>query len=373
MKRKKKIPCTYVWLGGYELEHEFDIRNKPKFIPSKGKRAPDLPISEVEAVGIGNWTSDGSSSNQSKGHNSDLILHPVKVVKDPLRANGLIAFCEVLLPDGKPHPTNHRPKLVKLSEGRNDWFAPEQEYFLMERMSTMALFEKGSFGKRWKPLGMPDEFRYAHEQASYYCGTGAPYVHPLVRKIVDEHAGKCNEAGLPIEGTNLEVGPSQAEFQIFDSVPAIDAADMLWIIRYLLVRIAEQYEVMVSFHPKPMSDEEKDGKWNGSGCHINFSTEKMRTPDGEKLYDAIIAEFKHRKDKHIAVYGKYNKLRLTGQYETAHIDDFRAGKRDRGASIRIPEVTSDNQKRLEDRRPAANMNPYLAYAVIVESLIRAGA
>ena len=59
-------------------------------------------------------------------------------------------------------------------------------------------------------------------------------------------------------------------------------------------------------------------------------------------------------------YGEDNKLRLTGEYETQHIDKFSYGVSDRGASIRIPlGVAIDDYKGyLEDRRPAANADPY---------------
>lgn len=38
------------------------------------------------------------------------------------------------------------------------------------------------------------------------------------------------------------------------------AADDLWISRYILWRIAEEFGVVVTFDPKPM-----EGSWNGAG------------------------------------------------------------------------------------------------------------
>lgn len=63
--------------------------------------------------------------------------------------------------------------------------------------------------------------------------------------------------------------------------------------------------------------------------------------------------------------GKDNTRRLTGLYETSSIDDFSAGVANRGASIRIPrQVGQEKRGYFEDRRPAANCDPYLVTKAI---------
>ena len=51
------------------------------------------------------WGFDGSSTRQAEGSNSDCMLQPVAVFPDPARTNGALVMCEVMLPDGTPHPS----------------------------------------------------------------------------------------------------------------------------------------------------------------------------------------------------------------------------------------------------------------------------
>lgn len=77
---------------------------------------------------------------------------------------------------------------------------------------------------------------------------------------------------------------------------------------------------------------------------------------------------KHK--EHIFLYGEGNELRLTGAHETASIAKFDYGEGNRGSSIRIPVVTMDAKKGyFEDRRPASNIDPYLATAILVDTCV----
>jgi len=68
------------------------------------------------------------------------------------------------------------------------------------------------------------------------------------------------------------------------------------------------------------------------------------------------------------VYGKNNESRLTGHHETASYDTFSYGIGTRNTSIRIGNDTyKEGKGYFEDRRPAANMDPYLVTSIIFQT------
>jgi glutamine synthetase len=339
-----KILLEYIWLDGNQPQQ---LRSKTKVV----SKADTLKASEYPL-----WSFDGSSTNQAeagKGKNTDCILKPVFVKQDPFRGgNHLLVFCEVMNPDGTPHKSNTRYKLSQfILENKNIesnvWFGWEQEYTLTHKPSM-------PFGEGvGLPLGFTSDLsRLPRPQGDYYCGIGSDTV--VGRKIVEEHMEKCLEIGLEVSGINAEVLLGQWEYQIGPVAP-LNGSDQLWVSRYILDRVAEENDVNVSLHPKPLK-----GDWNGSGCHVNFSTKEMREEGGLKIIEDTMEKLKNNHEEHIKVYGLHNNERLSGEHETSSIHDFSYGYSTRDTSIRIPaQAIIDGCGYFEDRRPASNCDPYM--------------
>ena len=332
----EKIKAEYIWIDGHKPTAK--LRSKTKIIHGSVNRLNDIP----------EWGFDGSSTMQAEGHDSDCMLQPVYYVKDPIRGgDDILVMNEVRLPDGSVHESNTRAHLVEVAEQYKEhepWFGIEQEYTFFVGRS---------------PLGWP-EGGYPAPQGPFYCGVGADEV--FGRDIVEEHMDACLEAGIAFSGINAEVMPGQWEFQV-GPVGATDAGDQLWLSRWLLYRISEEYGVNATLHPKPVK-----GDWNGAGAHTNFSTKSMRENGGMKVIEAACEALGDKHEEHIAVYGAHNEERLTGLHETCSIHEFRYGVSDRGASIRIPMATvKDGHGYLEDRRPSANMDPYQVCAALIKT------
>jgi glutamine synthetase len=328
--------AEYIWIDGTEPSPL--VRSKTKILPD-GKEPPI-------------WGFDGSSTNQAEGSSSDCVLRPVFVCPDPLRGiDDVLVLCEVLDVDMKPHSTNTRAKLeasVRKYASFEPLFGLEQEY---------------TFIQNGRPYGWPEN-GYPAPQGPYYCGVGGDMMPG--RDIVEAHTAACMAAGLSIEGTNAEVMMGQWEFQIGPLSP-LEVSDQLWIARWLLFRIAEDFGVFATLEPKPML-----GDWNGAGCHTNYSTKQMRATGGYKYIVEACEALGKNVDEHIDNYGVGIELRLTGHHETAHYSQFSYGVSNRGASIRIPwQVAKDKKGYLEDRRPNANMDPYRVTRVIVDTTCKA--
>ncbi|WP_034087241.1 glutamine synthetase [Streptacidiphilus albus] len=325
--------AEYIWIDGTEPTAK--LRSKTRVLAD----GAELPT----------WGFDGSSTNQAEGHASDRVLKPVFSCPDPIRGgDNVLVLCEVFNTDGTAHETNTRALLRPIAErfeAQEAIFGIEQEY---------------TFFKGERPLGFPVA-GFPAAQGGYYCGVGADEV--FGRDIVELHLDRCIEAGLAICGINAEVMPGQWEFQI-GPVDALTASDHLWIARWLLYRTAEDFEVSATLDAKPVK-----GDWNGAGAHTNFSTKAMR-----EGYDAIITACEslgadqEKVLEHVSQYGFGIQDRLTGLHETAPWDVYSYGVSDRGASVRIPwQVEVEKKGYIEDRRPNANVDPYVVTRLLVNT------
>ncbi len=325
--------AEYIWIDGTEPTAK--LRSKTKIVAD----GAELPI----------WGFDGSSTNQAPGDQSDCVLQPVFSCPDPIRGgDDVLVLAEVLNTDMTPHASNTRAACAEAAAKFKDQeplFGIEQEY---------------TFFKGGRPYGFPAQ-GYPAPQGGYYCGVGADEV--FGRPIVEEHMDACLAAGLHISGINAEVMPGQWEFQIGPLSP-LEVADQLWVARWLLYRTAEDFGVSATLSPKPVK-----GDWNGAGAHTNFSTKAMR-----EGYDAIITACESLGEgskplDHVKNYGAGIDDRLTGLHETAPWNEYSYGVSNRGASVRIPwQVEQDQKGYIEDRRPNANMDPYVVTRLIVETV-----
>jgi|LauGreDrversion4_2_1035121.scaffolds.fasta_scaffold173667_1 glutamine synthetase len=336
-----KTVCEYIWIGG-----DGELRSKTRILQVDNS---SLCNSTTDISIYPDWNYDASSTGQLSSYdNTEGILKPVAVFKNPLLkldfAYSVLVLCDTYDVTGTPLATNHRYNAKQIFDKKLEeepWFGLEQEYFILCNTD---------FDDNYT-----EKFINVFE---HYCGYTSI---PEERQIVKEHLKACLEAGINISGMNAEVATYQWEFQIGPSV-GISAADELIVARYLLEKIAEKYRLKIQYHPKPVLHA------NGSGCHTNFSTRGTRSVNGIEDIYKYLNRMKQKHYEHILICGKHNENRLTGHHETASYTNFTWGIGTRNTSVRIPsQVIKDGCGYFEDRRPAANMDPYQVTSFLFET------
>jgi glutamine synthetase len=151
-----------------------------------------------------------------------------------------------------------------------------------------------------------------------------------LRKLSEKHYEYCLQAGLKIGGVNADVAPSQWNFKI-GPCPGLGAGDELWVARYILHKLGQEFGVSISFKSKL-----------ASALNTTFSTEETRNKNGlKRIYKYIDRLWKNH----------------------AHDSVFALGAAT--ASIRIPKsVINAGCGHLEDRRPVSDVDPHRAIAAI---------
>ena len=311
------------------------------------------------------WNFDGSSTLQAPGEDSEVVIRPCAVYRDPFRSGkNVLVMCDCWTPEkkGAPSvaiPSNTRAPAAALFAQQTElvpWFGIEQEYTMFKDGSPLGWPRAAAraFGGPCVQIGFPGP------QGPYYCSAGADVA--FGRDIVEAHMKACLYAGIKLSGINAEVMPGQWEYQVGPCV-GIESGDMLSMSRYILNRVCENYDTIASLDPKPVP-----GDWNGAGCHTNFSTKPMRVAGGLKEIVSAIEKLGLRHQEHMDAYGEGNDRRMTGGHETASMDKFTYGVANRGASVRIGNETQlEGYGYFEDRRPASNMDPYVVTGMIYQT------
>jgi len=339
----QKTILEYIW-----LDNNGELRSKTRVL-----------YNNSDSIYIPDWNYDGTSTGQANiNDNSEVIIKPCKYYKNPLtpiiaNTNSFLVMCDTWNIDGTHLPSNTRFPATRTFNVNLDidqpWFGLEQEYYMVN--------------SEW-PVNIK-------KSNNYYCGCVSFHKNDNIileqssqkiqKQIVEEHMIACINADLKISGTNAEVSPYQWEFQIGPCL-GIDAADELYVARFLLQRIAEKYDVAICYSPK------MNPYLSGSGGHTNFSTSQSRADGGIEYIFSYMEKLEKNHTKHMTVYGKNNETRLTGQHETAHFSKFSYGIGTRNTSVRIPsESMYKNCGYFEDRRPGANFDPYLVTSILYDT------
>ena len=168
---------------------------------------------------------------------------------------------------------------------------------------------------------------------------------------------------LGVETLIHEVGAGQMEIN-FTHGDALDLADRVFLFKRAVRETAYRHKIFATFMAKPMEHEP------GSAMHIHQSI--VRRDDGQNIFSNVDGSASALFFNHIAGMQKYlpqamplfapyvNSYRRLSRHTAAPIN-VRWGYDNRTCGIRIPN-SSPAARRLENRVPGVDVNPYLAMA-----------
>lgn len=296
-----------------------------------------------------NWNYDGSSTGQATTGQSEIELVPIQTYR------GGYVLCATYHQDGTPTAQNNYAA-----------FTSELESFLVTAKTRVA-FEQEFFiyDARTKKPYQYDLWSSAN-QGPYYCSVGA-LGNGFIEKFLTEIFDRAIDLGIRVTGYNLEVAPAQGEIQV--DAYGLRAAHDLTMLRYLMWDTLSAHDLFPVFDPKPLGP-----TWNGSGLHTNISTGLTMGSSGLHEIYRILKILDETHEKWMPMLGAGNEKRLTGIHETSSYSRFTWGVGSRDTSVRIPNSTARaGSGYFEDRRPAANADPYVLirlYAHVLYGLNR---
>jgi len=257
------IIAEYIWIDGKNK-----LRSKTRVIHEFLKTINEKTLPQ--------WNYDGSSTNQAETENSEIILKPVYICNDPFRKNKYInklVLCDTWTTQDNPYENNTRPQAKEIFEKykkEKPMFGLEQEFFLSFQSRVLQEMKNYNYNGE------------NEDNENFYCTTN----QDTGRECFEEVLQKCLEAGLKLTGGNAEVAAYQWEFQL--CTYGIECSDELHILRYIIGKVANSHGFKMNLEPKPLKNE------NGSGCHVNFSTEEMRNKNSEELTNKYIKKLENK-------------------------------------------------------------------------------
>lgn len=291
-----------------------------------------------------------------KVEKSDLLLMPdpstlAVLPWRPQQGRVVRMYCDIVYPDGQPFEGDGRHILRSAvnraqAMGYSAMFGPECEFYL---------FELDDHGHATR---MP------HDEAGYLD------VAPLDRgeNVRREICLTLQEMDVYPESSLHEQGPGQNEIDFKYSDP-LTAAENLVTFKTVVRTIAARNGLAACFLPKPLP-----GK-SGNGLHVNLSLFRnglnifrndpfQHCPEAESFIAGVLAAAPELTAFLNPVPSSYRRL---GEFEAPRYATW--SHENRSQLIRIPAARGEHA-RMELRSPDPCLNPYLAFALLLEAGMR---
>lgn len=286
----------------------------------------------------------------------DVVLHPDASTMRPVpwykEPTGQV-ICDCVYPDGTPVEISTRQVLrnvLKLYEdkGWRPMIAPEVEMYLVKTNVDPDY-----------PLEPPVGRSGRAETGRQAFGIDAANEFDAIFEDVYDY---CEAARIDIDTLNHEGGVAQMEVNFLHG-DSLDLADQVFLFKRTVRQTAINHGMFATFMAKPMQHE------SGSALHVHQSLYDME--NGQNVFSQSNGEDSNLFLSYLAGLQVYapammplfapnvnSYRRFT--YEEAPINTH-WGHDNRSCGLRVPR-SSANSRRVENRLPGADVNPYLAIA-----------
>lgn len=331
-----------------------------QFIDINGKiKTLNLPSNQIDDILNNNITFDGSSvSGFRENETLDLKIHPdlSTFLVFPFKFNGIKKtarfICDIHNFDGTPFigcPRSNLKRIIKKAQeqGCSMKIGPEVEFFLFKTDEHSNILNVKS------------------EKAGYYdinqCHNHDETMIEMLQALQD--------AGFEIDALHHEGAPFQHEIDLgYDDI--LKTADKLITFKFITKTIAENFGFKASFMPKPIYGQ------NGSGLHLNIS---LYNNEGKNIFFDKSKKYELSDNALYSIGSLLKNIKGITAVLNPTINSYKRLVKDyeapiyvvwsvvtRSALVRIPSSRGEST-RLELRSPDASMNPYMAFAVILQT------
>ncbi|HMR50637.1 MAG TPA: glutamine synthetase family protein [Arachnia sp.] len=300
---------------------------------------------------------DGSAiEGFARAYESDMVAHPDPSTFQilPWRTgpgwSTARMLCDIKLPDGSPSFADPRFVLKRALDragaaGFTFYIHPEIEFFLLSRLDPPTPLDQGGY--------------FDHTTL----GNGTDFRRDAITML--------EQMGISVEFSHHEAAPGQHEIDL-RYADALTMADNVMTFRVIIREVAISQGIHATFMPKPF------GGRPGSGMHTHMS---LFEGDSNAFYDAsdeynlsqtarhFVAGLLRHAPEITAVTNQWvnSYKRLADGHEAPSYACW--GRANRSALIRVPQFTpgKGSSARVEYRAVDSGVNPYLAYAVLLNA------
>jgi glutamine synthetase len=326
-----------------------------KFLEIERNKALRIPSSVFFITVTGDYPED--ASDPVTVSDPDVVLHPdfaTICVAPGYRTPTAFVIADATSHDGQPYESSPRYVLKRVlelyeAEGWRPVVAPELEFYLTRVNTDPDLPLEAPAGRSGRSESAPQP--YGLEAITEY--------EDLIEHIYED----AETSNLDIDTLIHESGAAQLEIN-FNHGDPLRLADQVLVFKRLVRQIALKHNVYATFMAKPMHDQP------GSAMHIHQSLIDAKT--GRNLFanadGSNSAKFNH------FVGGLQTYLPQVTPLLAPNVNSFRRmrpsfsapinlqwGYDNRSCGLRVPLSDAQN-RRIENRIPGADANPYLAIA-----------